>query len=346
MNAQDAGTTGAAGAAHRLLIVAVAGFAVVAGLAGCGKGTDQRGASSSGTGAPGTEAGSPPTLVELRNTTYSGLESAGAPITLVNGRWEGQPASRGGVVRSSVTFVDAVRLLGDLDGNGGREAAVLLAESSGGSGEFTYLAVVARDGTTLRNVATTPIGDRVQLRAARVVNDRIELDLVQGGEGDAACCPGDLVTRSFRLGPEGLSEDTTTVAPSRLSLDAIAGVEWILRTWDFDEPVDSSLHITLRFENGRMSGKACNSYFVSVQAEETPGDIKLGAIGATKMACIEPMAGAETRYFKLLGAVTKFGYMAGQLALTYESGGTIGTLLFDPAGGRSFAPPDTSTAGT
>ena len=135
---------------------------------------------------------SAPTLQELKSATYRGVEAAGADFTLANGRWEGQPYEPGAASRPSVTFARDFRLAGDLDGDGADEAVALLAASTGGTGEMSYVAVVGRPGGTITNIATARIGDRVQVRDARIDGRRIVLDVVQAGEHDAACCPGEL----------------------------------------------------------------------------------------------------------------------------------------------------------
>ena len=132
-----------------------------------------------------------PSLAELKNGTYHGLEEPKGPVRLENGHWEGAPLVQGGAARPSVAFVRDFRLVGDADGDGGDEAIVLLAQNSGGTGEFLYLAVVGRRDGAPHNVATALLGDRVKVRDARIDGRRIVLDVVQAGDRDAACCPGD-----------------------------------------------------------------------------------------------------------------------------------------------------------
>ncbi len=119
---------------------------------------------------------SAPSIEELKNATYRGVTEAGASFTLDGGKWEGQPFAAGGASRPSVTFVRDFRLAGDLDGDGAEEAVVLLAANAGGSGERSYVAVVGRREGKLTNLATAPVGDRVQVRAAAIDGRRVVLD--------------------------------------------------------------------------------------------------------------------------------------------------------------------------
>lgn len=278
----------------------------------------------------------PPTLAELRNATYRGLGVMTEPVQLVDGQWEGKPAAAGGASRPTVHFVRDFRLLGDLDGDGAEEAAVLLGESGGGSGSFSSLAVVGRRSGRLQNLSTAPLGDRVQVRGGRIEGRNIILDVVQAGPNDAACCPGDLVTRTWWLGAEGLSELAASTPAGRLSLATLAGSEWVLRAWDWNEPADATPAITLQFQDGRFAGtSACNRYGAPVTANTTPGDITVGPGMGTRMACPEPIMAAEDRYLKLLSRVKKFGFMAGELVLTYEKDAGMGTMFF---AGRPLQP--------
>ena len=149
-----------------------------------------------------------PSVAELKNGTYHGLAEPKDPVRLENGRWEGAPLVQGGAARPIVVLVRDFRLVGDVDGDGGDEAIVLLAQNSGGTGEFLYLAIVGRKDGAPHNVATALLGDRVKVRDARTEGRRIVLDVVQAGDRDAACCPGDLVTRSWELQGGALQEGT------------------------------------------------------------------------------------------------------------------------------------------
>jgi hypothetical protein len=115
-----------------------------------------------------TQTRATPTIEELGSATYHGLEGIDHPVTLVDGRWEGEPFVPGAASRPTVHLVRGSRLTGDVDGDGSDEAVVLLGHNSGGSGEYVYLSVVRRTDEELENIDTTLIGDRVQIRGARI----------------------------------------------------------------------------------------------------------------------------------------------------------------------------------
>src|SRR5262245_21150426 len=124
--------------------------------------------------SPSSPPPQPPTLDELRSATYTGLEGLTKPVTLVDGKWEDTAK------RVAVTLAHDFRVLGDLDGAAPDEAVVILTENRGGTGTVSYLAVVARRAGRLVNVATAPVGDRVQLRDVRIEKHRIVADVEIG----------------------------------------------------------------------------------------------------------------------------------------------------------------------
>jgi heat shock protein HslJ len=263
-----------------------------------------------------------PSFEELMNLKYSGLASGA--VTLADGRYQDA------ATRRSVTLARSFRVTGDLDGDGGDEAVVLLAESSGGSGSFGYLVVVGRKGGVAMPRAIALLGDRVQLRGARIAGRRLVADVVRAGAHDALCCPGELATVAWELRGGKLQSVPTGVTPARLSLAVLAGAEWVLRDWAWNEPVPAGIEITLEADGDRLAGRGgCNRWFASAHAGDTPGDVAIGEAGATRMACPDPQMAAETRFLARLGAVRKYSFVDGQLALGWSEGDTMGTMLFE-----------------
>lgn len=137
----------------------------------------------------------------LGDAVYQGVLEQ--PITLVDGRFEGQPFVEGGATRPIVTLIPEPMIYGDLDGDGRADVAVLLATDTGGSGTFIHLAAVAlQDGKPV-NLATTLLGDRVRVQSLNIDNDRIEVVLLTQGPDDPQCCPSQEERHIFRL-REGL----------------------------------------------------------------------------------------------------------------------------------------------
>jgi heat shock protein HslJ len=307
--------------------------AVVAALiaAGCGKKAQETrsGATDSTTAAANIVTA--PTLLELKSGTYTGIEGLPASVTLVNGRWEGEPYVEGAVARPALQFVRDFRLVGDLDQDGDEDAAVLVSLTSGGSGEMVYLAVVLREDTTMRHAASALLGDRVQVRAASIDGNRIAVSLVQAGKSDAMCCPGELVDRAWTYANGGLEEVPTTTSRGRLSLATLEGTEWVLRWWSsYEKVAEYEPEVTAKFEGERISGNTgCNPYFARVTLGKQPGDVSITPLGGTSLTCQEPAFSTDAHFTRQIVGLRKFGFLATQLALSYEEDGQTEVMLFD-----------------
>lgn len=279
----------------------------------------------SGTLRFASTASTRPTREQIAHTTFNGIYDE--PVTLADGRWEGEPFVPDGAARPSVQWIRELVAFADLNADGRDEAAVLLSESSGGSGSNLYVAVVQFDGHRPVNAATALVGDRPQVRWLRAPAGRIEMGLIEAGPGDAACCPTQLTERSWTLNPAGLTAGEHIVVGT-LSLQVIAGKEWRLEAFDLGEPVPPGIVPTLQLEEGRIAGFAgCNRYF-GTATESSPGEIAMSPLGATRMACPDSAMHVEKRFLERLQMVDKYGFWVGRLALTWSLDGRIGTLLF------------------
>jgi heat shock protein HslJ len=268
-------------------------------------------------------AQSAPTPDEVRNATYTGLKGIPRSVTLIQGKWE-DAASKAAVTMANL------RVVGDLDGTPPDDAVVILSVNQGGTGVVAYLAVVSRRDGKLINIATAPMGDRVQLRSMRIENRRIMTEVVQAGPDDAMCCPGELATRAWELAGSTLDELPGSAPTSRLSVAALGHDPWVLRAWDVSEPAPASPEVTLQWRDGRLSGKSgCNSYSASGTPGAQAGDLKVGPTAGTRMMCADTTMKVERRYLDQFQHVTKYGFVLGQLALTYKVNDRVGLMLFD-----------------
>jgi heat shock protein HslJ len=277
-----------------------------------------------------TAQATPPTLDEMKSATYTGVgESLGA-VTLQNGRWSGPPSVPSGASRPTVELAGDFRVVGDLNGDGVDEAVSVLTYSSGGSGSLSYLAVMQRGAGTIRNVATTALGDRVQLRSVRVQGGKLLASGLRAGSSDAACCPGELVQWEWTL-RNGALNSSGAVRTGRLSLAVLSGSEWMLRAWNINEPAGAEPAVTLAYEAGRFSGSSgCNRYTGGVTEGTTAGELSVGLLAGTRMACPDAAASVETRFMEQLTGAKTYGFMLGRLAISYsKADGSRGTMLFD-----------------
>jgi putative hemolysin len=106
---------------------------------------------------------------------------------------------------------------GDLNGDGANDAAAELWANTGGSGVFEYLVALLDQGGSLRQSAATLLGDRVKVQSMEVQGGgKIVISLLAPKDSDPACCPSQLVTRTYELKDGALnlvSETPATPAP-------------------------------------------------------------------------------------------------------------------------------------
>jgi heat shock protein HslJ len=277
------------------------------------------------------EPTSAPGLADLAQATYHGISPDGSPISLIDGEWRGQPYIEGGATMPWAGLVGELVVKADVNLDGRFESINLVEYSGGGTGHFVYLAISRFGQAAVENIASTRLGDRVMVRDIRVDDGVILVDLVQAGDGDGACCPGDLVTRAWRLQAGVLVELEPVGEVVRLSPAALAGDEWRLVRWGHDEPVDGGLNISLAWSDGRFTGRsACNRYFAGVRAGEgAASSLVVEGVGSTRMACVdEPHAAAEARFLGALEQVNRLYFLAGDLVLHWGEGEDFGALYF------------------
>jgi heat shock protein HslJ len=275
-----------------------------------------------------------PTRTELENAVYIGFEGCEGikgPVRLIDGKWEGPAYGEGSAVRPVLNLLGDFIITGDPDGDGLDEAVTLLNLGSGGTGQLLYVAVVSRRGGELRNIATKLIGDRVQVRGGRIKGRSIIFEVVRAGSSDPACCPGEVATVGWVFDSgDVLNPVVTGDKPTRLSLRIIAATEWVLKKWGGNKPAQAEPEITIRYLDGQFTGSGgCNRYFAKASEGDIAGDISVGQIGSTRMSCDEQTMLLENRFFTQLGSAKKFGFMLGNLALTYQREGSQDVMLFE-----------------
>lgn len=269
-----------------------------------------------------------PTLAELANATYAGIEEE--PINLSGGSWQGEPYVDGGASRPGVGLVEEIYLAGDLEGDGEQDAVVILWQSSGGTGSFTYLAAMTRTENGISNVDTALIGDRVKFRSWQLVDGKIVIDVLQTGGNDPMCCPGTLATRTWTMENNRLMEGQINVT-GELSLAVLEGTGWLLTHMDRQTPIENA-EVTLKFQEGRIAGRsACNHYSADIKDGENTGAINIGVAMSTRMACPDHLMNIEQAYLDALSRVDSFSFQMGSLALRGQSNdGEMFSLLFRP----------------
>src|SRR6185503_4941909 len=110
----------------------------------------------------------PPATFDPLNATYT-LD--GQPVTLVNGKAE-TPVAPGSATKSTTTIFGQP-ILGDLNGDGKLDAAVILVQNPGGSGTFYYIAAAINTADVAEGTNAVLLGDRIAPQTTAIKNGQI-----------------------------------------------------------------------------------------------------------------------------------------------------------------------------
>jgi len=134
----------------------------------------------------------------LKNATYM-LPFYGRTVTLTDGVYR----EDSGAEIYSANLIGAAAF-GDLNGDGLEDAAVILVESGGGTGQFESVVVMVNQSGVPAQAGVAQLGDRVQVNSLAIQDGRVMLDMLVQGPNDALCCPTQPVTQAYQLFTNGL----------------------------------------------------------------------------------------------------------------------------------------------
>ena len=196
------------------------------------------------------------TLEMLRNATYV-APNTGRTVTLVDGSYEsGSDPSAADYLQ--VTMSDLVAF-GDLNYDGQVDAAILLAENTGGTGVFVSLIAVLNDGGAPLQAASVYIDDRPITNLLIIQFEEILLDAILHSTESPMCCPDRQTQQGYRLYAGQL-------VLTRLSSETPMG---IMRTIDIVAPIDLEEHgFPLTLTGGVTVGPFENTLAYNVYAPD------------------------------------------------------------------------------
>ena len=145
------------------------------------------------------------TLDVLQNTEYACELTASKKAKLVGGKYE-ESAAPGSASKVTVNLVAQPLGVGDLNGDGVDDAAVILAANAGGSGTFITLNAVLNDKGAAKFASAFTLGDRVQPKSITISGGVITVDEIRHGPSDPLCCPTQQATLKFKLVDGKLTE--------------------------------------------------------------------------------------------------------------------------------------------
>jgi heat shock protein HslJ len=108
------------------------------------------------------------------------------------------------------------------------------------------------------------------------------------------------------------------------------GTGWVLEPACLPVPVPGGVEVTLAFLEGRLAGSAgCNRYSGSC-LPSADGDLDVGAVVRTMMACLPAIMAVEDAYLLALDRVTGYRLDVGRLELLDASGTVVLRFVAGP----------------
>ncbi len=132
------------------------------------------------------------TLDLLKNSEYHFIDG---PVRLVDGVYQ----ERVGFTTPTLLLWEEPIVFADINSDGFEDAILFLEFYSGGSAHGPILVVVLNQNGKPYDAAESGLGDRTKIKAIRVDDRTITLDVVTHSEDDALCCPTLDATWQFRF---------------------------------------------------------------------------------------------------------------------------------------------------
>jgi len=119
------------------------------------------------------------TTLDVKNMTYV---VSGETFNLKNGRAENIDISSSATKNILMTFGEPV--IGDLNGDGIKDVAVLLENNPGGSGSFFYAVLVLSNGKTFKPTNSMLLGDRIAPQTVEIQNGQAVYNFAERKAGE------------------------------------------------------------------------------------------------------------------------------------------------------------------
>ncbi len=137
------------------------------------------------------------TIDELKSGEYRSEWSAKGKIKLNDGIYQEKIAPDSAT--ELVIKLSDKMALGDLNGDGAEDAAVILVSNPGGSGTFYELAAVINSRGKAKHAASVFLGDRVKVEDISISTGQIVVKMVTHDRTDPMCCPSLKVEQEYAL---------------------------------------------------------------------------------------------------------------------------------------------------
>ena len=145
------------------------------------------------------------TMELLRNAEYQSEWPADGKAKLTDGSYREKYLP--GAATELVVRLSDHHAIGDLNGDGAEDAAVVLVSDPGGSGTFYDLAVLVSQNGSPKHVATEALGDRIVVKSLAIRSGEVAITfLTRKPDEPMSAEPKVEVTKKFKLQGDKLVE--------------------------------------------------------------------------------------------------------------------------------------------
>ena len=138
------------------------------------------------------------TIDQLKNAQYQlGARDDHAVVQLTDGAYQ-QGTDNTTLDYAHVQLTDFISI-GDLTGDGVDEAAAIIFENYGGTGDFGSLVIYTNVNGKPVFLTSAMIDDRPKINSLKIENGEINFDAIVHGLQDPGCCPALPTTRRYAL---------------------------------------------------------------------------------------------------------------------------------------------------
>ena len=280
---------------------------------------------------------------ELKNATYKSDYGTDGAVKLTDGKFSA-PAAPDTPLMNTV-FLGNEIAYGDV--NGVPSAAVILVESSGGSGVFYVLHLVQNQNGSVTDIASAQLGDRINPTSLYFQDGKIVLGMTTQGPDEPMCCGTQRVLNTYTLNGAKLEqastqvvgnvEQTPTTQPTTAPAQTLAGTTWKWTGSLFNDgkqttPDDPNRYLLSFMADGSVSIQAdCNQVGGTYTTDGNQLTITLGP--STLVACPPGSLGDE--YVRQLGTVSSYFFKDGNLILEFKF--DSGSMTFAPGAPASLS---------
>ncbi|MCX7099113.1 MAG: META domain-containing protein [Methylococcales bacterium] len=271
----------------------------------------------------------------LNNTSYH-IGELGT-IRLSNGEFKKQYGE--GATEMNQVNLEKIAI-GDLNGDGLADAAVILAWQNGGSGTLKYLVAVKNAFGLAQQIDSIFIGDRPQIHSLTINDGTVALNATLHGPQDPQCCPTLQVTQHYALQANKWRQTSGQIdtslpvkAYSEMLAPDITGILWKLDHYQdksaeqatvIDEPNDYTLTL---FANGTYQVTAGGK---PIQGQYSLVGMRLVIAPATSLLTDYPTESVAAQYLERLDKVAGFELHNDNLELNLKL--NEGSMVFKNSG--------------